>query len=61
MKGYFLTVNLNFSEHNHGGIVQCCTWIYQSLLKQLFELLALDVSSLGQVSVHLVADDHNTP
>lgn len=61
MKGYFLTVNLNFSEHNYGGIAQCCTWIYQSLLKQLFELLALDVSSLGQVSVHLVADDHNTP
>ena len=58
---FFDFVHLNFqSEHSHRDI-ELCTWIYQSLLKDLFELLALDVSSLGQVSVHLVADNHNTP
>lgn len=38
-----------------------CTWIHQSLLKGLFQLLALDVPALHQVSVHLVTYDHNTP
>lgn len=38
-----------------------CTWIHQSLLKGLFQLLALDVPALRQVSVHLVTYDHNTP
>lgn len=41
--------------------MQHYTWIHQCLLKGLFELLALDVPALRQVSVHLIAHDHDSP
>ena len=36
-----------------------CTWVEQGLLESLFELLALDVSALGEVTVHLIPIDHD--
>lgn len=36
------------------------TWIHQCLLKGLLQLLALDVSALRQVPVHLITNDHDS-
>lgn len=65
-----MNISLNFAKMNHLKIVSTsswtfrgfthnCTWFNQCFLKDLFELLALDVPALRQISVHLVANDHN--